>query len=63
VRLGGLDVGHAGHHSLPEAEQVVDGVGRELPHVEGLDRELGNQLDRIGVVVHHDKLAQLAERF
>ena len=55
----GLDVGDAGDHPLPEAEQVVDGVGRELPHVQRLDGELGDQLDRLWVVVDGDELAKL----
>ena len=33
VGLGGLDVGHRGNHPLPKTEQVVDGVGGELPHL------------------------------
>ena len=57
--FSGFDVGNAGHHPLPEAEQVVDGVGRELPHVQRLDGELGDQLNGLGVVVHHDELTQL----
>ena len=59
VRLRGLDVGDAGDHPLPEAEQVVDGVGRELPHVQRFDGELGDQLDRLWVVVDGDELAKL----
>ena len=37
----------------------MDGVGGELPHLEALHSELGHQLDRLGVVVHHHQLAQL----
>ena len=57
-----LDVRNTGHHPLPQAEQVVNRIWRKLPHVEGLDRELGYQLDRLRVVVHHHKLAQLIIR-
>ncbi len=58
-----LDVWNACNHALPQAQQVVDRVWRELPHVEGLDGELGNQLDRLRVVVHHHELPQLVVRF
>ena len=54
-----LDVWHRGDHALPEREQVMDRVGRELPHLQALHRELGHQLDGLGVVVHHDELTQL----
>ena len=37
----------------------MDGVGRELPHLQALHGELGHQLDRLRVVVHHHELAQL----
>ena len=37
----------------------MDGVGCELPHPEALDGELGHEADRLGVVVHHDELAEL----
>lgn len=41
----GLYIRHRRHHPLPEREQVVDGVGRELPHAQGLHGELRHQLD------------------
>ena len=37
----------------------MDGVGRELPHLQALHGELGHQLDRLRVVVDHHELAQL----
>ena len=37
----------------------MDGVGRELPHPEALDGELGHEPNRLRVVVHHDELAEL----
>ena len=54
-----LDVRHRRHHSLPKRQQIVDRVGRELPHLEALRGELGHELDGLGVVVYHDELAQL----
>jgi len=48
---------------LPEVEQIMDGVRREVPHPQGGDGKVGDQLDRVGVAGDFDELAELVVDF
>lgn len=59
MRLRVAEELHGGDHSLPQRQQIVNAVRRELPHLQRLHGERGDERNRFGVDIDVDEFNEL----